>query len=173
VSKIDFPLHHIQGVVFDLDGVLSPATVAIGVDGIPQRMTNLRDGYAIKLAIKRGLKVAIITGADAPGLAERFAMLGVTDYFSAVESKWQVLQDWLVSNGMDSDDVTYVGDDVPDLQCMQHVGLPIAPADASADAICAARYVTVATGGHGVAREVIEEILRDRRLWPTDDVAYS
>lgn len=173
MSKIDYPLHHIKGVAFDIDGVLSPATVPVGDDGVPRRMTNLRDGYAIKLAVKNGMKVCVITGAKVKGLRERFEMLDVTDFYEGVGNKLEVLQNWMQQNDLLPDETAFVGDDVPDIQSMRYVGCGVAPADASTDVLTSATYITNAAGGYGVAREFLEEVLRDRRQWPIDDLAYS
>lgn len=173
MSKIDYPIEEIKGVVFDVDGVLSPTVVPLGDDGIPRRMANLKDGYAIVQAVKQGLKVAIITGAVAPGLAERFAICGVTDFFAGKIEKLSVLKQWMADNNLKPSEVAYAGDDVPDIAPMRYVGLPVAPRDASRDALMAARYVTDAIGGHGVGRELLEEIMRARGLWPTCDVAFG
>ena len=70
MSRINYDLGRIRAVAFDVDGVLSPAVVPLGPDGVPQRMANLRDGYAMVQAVKQGLQLAIISGADAPGVRE-------------------------------------------------------------------------------------------------------
>lgn len=173
MSKFNYPLHKIRGIVFDVDGVLSPTVIPLGDDGIPRRMANLKDGYAIVQAVKQGLKIAIITGAVAPGLAERFALCGVKDFFSGKLEKLAVLKQWMADNELTPDEVAYAGDDVPDVEPMHYVGLAVAPADASRDALEAADYVTDACGGQGVGRELIEEVMRARGIWPTQAEAFG
>lgn len=72
MSKIAYDLNEIRAIVFDVDGVLSPSTVLMGRDGVPRRMVNLKDGYAIQFAARNGLKMAIITGADSAGIIKQY-----------------------------------------------------------------------------------------------------
>lgn len=173
MSKINYPLDRIRGVVFDIDGVLSPTVVPMGDDGIPRRMANLKDGYAIVQATRAGMPIAIITGAVAPGLAERFAICGVTDFYAGKLEKLSVLKEWMDKHGLKPDEVAYAGDDVPDVEPMRYVGLAVAPRDASRDALEAADYITDADGGHGVARELLEEIMRVHGTWPATALAHG
>lgn len=173
MSKIPYQLAKIQAVVFDVDGVLSPATVPMGDDGIPRRMANLKDGYAMVQAIKKGIKIAIITGAVAPGVRERMQMIGVTDFFAGKMDKLPVLLDWMKNNNLEPEQVAYVGDDVPDVAPMRYVGLPVTPADGCTDTRMVAKYVTDAVGGYGVARELLEEIMRAQGIWPVDAQAFG
>lgn len=167
MSKTDYDLTLIRGVVFDVDGVLSPVCVPMDADGIPRRMANLRDGFAIQRAVKNGIKIGIISGANDTAIIGRFTMLGIPtqDIRLVTGPKLQQLVDWMQTHGLQPHEVAYVGDDIPDLQCLKTVGLPIAPSDAAPEAIAAARYVTTATGGHGVAREVLEQILKAVGAW--------
>lgn len=171
MSRINYDLGRIRAVAFDVDGVLSPAVVPLGPDGLPQRMANLRDGYAMVQAVKQGLQLAIISGADAPGVRERFEIIGVQNIFLGHLDKLPVLEQWMASLGLEPDEVAYVGDDIPDLAPMAVVGLPVAPRDACTECKAAARFIAGAPGGYGVARELIEEILRARSLWPVASAA--
>ncbi len=167
MSAIDYQLEKIKGIAFDIDGVLSPALVPLGPDGIPQRMANLKDGYALVQAVRRGLKIAIISGGTQTSVANRFKIIGVEDIYLCTDDKLPVLKEWMERHGLLPEEVAYVGDDVPDLAPMSYVGLPVTPADGSNDTLMAARYVTSAIGGHGVARELIEQVLRAQNNWPT------
>ncbi len=173
MSKIPYPLDKIKAVVFDVDGVLSPTSIPMSDDGVPRRMANLKDGYAMVQALRRGLKIAIITGADTESVRKRMAMIGVTDFFAGQIDKLPVLTDWMAANGLSADEVAYVGDDVPDVAPMRHVGLPVTPADGSTDTKAVALYTTDATGGHGVARELLEEIMRAQGIWPGESQAFG
>ena len=167
MSKIPYQLDKIKAVVFDVDGVLSPTVIPLGDDGVPRRMANLKDGYSMVLAVRAGLHLAVISGGESPGVRERLQNIGMTDIFLNTLDKLPVLKRWMKDNGYQPEEIAYVGDDVPDIPAMNYVGLPVSPADGSRDAIEAAVYVTDASGGHGVARELIEEIMRAKRLWPT------
>lgn len=169
MSSIDYDLSTLRGVAFDVDGVLSPSTVPMDSHGVPQRMTNLKDGYALQLAVKCGISIAIITGADSETIAQRFRGLGITDIYLKTKDKLPVLQDWMGRRGLETHEVAFVGDDIPDIESMQNVGLPVAPADADPDVKDVACFITRASGGYGVARELLAEILKAKGLWMTKD----
>jgi len=173
MSRIDYDLNAIQGIAFDVDGVLSPSTVPMGADGVPQRMVNIKDGYALQLAVKMGLNIAIITGADTQSIASRYRALGITDIYLKASDKLPILEQWMERRHLSPHQVAYVGDDIPDVLPMQAVGLPVAPADADEDVKMISCFVTKATGGYGVARELLEEILKARGVWMTHDDAFG
>lgn len=173
MSRINYKLTKIKAIAFDIDGVLSPSTIPMGADGIPQRMANIKDGYAMQLAVKHGLRLCIISGAKAPGLAERYRMLGMTDIFLGASEKLDVLKAWMDENGLFPDEVAFVGDDIPDLRPMQYVGLPVAPRDAAHEVKEAALFITKANGGYGVARELLEDVMRAQNLWLDQSTAFG
>lgn len=167
MSSISYDLRRIEGVVFDIDGVLSPATVPLGDDGIPRRMANLRDGYALVRAVRTGaLHLCIISGADAPGLRERFEKMGITDVVLGASNKLEHLDEWMAKYSLSPEEVAYVGDDIPDIDCLKAVGLPVVPSDGAAECRDVAMFITKAPGGYGVARELVEQILKVKGVWP-------
>lgn len=133
MSKINYDLERIKGIVFDVDGVLSPSTIPMDSEGMPSRMVNIKDGYALQLAVKLGYKIAIITGGYSPAIKARFNGLGITDIYMKAGKKIDVLKQWMDANGLLSEEVAYVGDDIPDYEVMQHAGLAVAPLDAAVD----------------------------------------
>lgn len=173
MSKINYDLLKIKAVVFDVDGVLSPSTIPLGDDGLPCRMVNIKDGYAIQLAVKHDIRIAIITGADSESIVKRFTALGVKDVYTKAAHKLPLLKDWMQKNGLTPDEVAYVGDDIPDYECMTHSGLAVAPADAAADIKETAGYISPVNGGYGVARDLLEELLRARGEWMTKAKAFG
>lgn len=173
MSKINYNLTQIRGVVFDVDGVLSPSVVPMDTNGVPQRMSNLRDGYALQLAAKSGLHMAIITGADTEAVVKRFNGLGISDVYIKAGDKLSILNEWMSAHSLKRDEVAFCGDDIPDIECMKHVGLPVAPGDAAVDVLDVAEYVTQANGGYGVARELLEEILKAKGAWPLKAKAFG
>lgn len=170
---IPYDLSLIRAVAFDVDGVLSPSTVAMDSNGVPRRMVNIKDGYALQLAVKKGLKIAIITGADTPSVAVRYKALGVTDVFLKAAEKLPLLRRWMADNSLKPEEVAYVGDDIPDIPAMQAVGLAIAPADAAADVREMARYISPVAGGYGVARELLEQVMRVQGTWMSHADAFG
>ncbi len=165
MSKINYDLKQIKAFVFDVDGVLSPATVPIDDDGTPRRMANVKDGYALQLAVKHGYKIAIITGGVSSLVKKRFTALGIKDVFLGAASKIELLKEWMRVNELIPGEVVYAGDDIPDYECMLHVGLPLAPRDAAIEIKSIAGYISPCEGGYGVARDIIEEVMRAQGLW--------
>ena len=173
MSKIAYDLTKIKGIAFDVDGVLSPSTIPMSDDGVPMRMANIKDGYAMQLAVKQGIKIAIITGANTEAIRRRYNTLGINDVFLGAAHKLPVLHDWLIKEGLFAEEVAYVGDDIPDIRVMEYVGLAVAPADAAVDVKSIARFISTRNGGYGVARELIEEVMRARGLWLSSDAAFG
>lgn len=173
MSKIDYNLKAIKGVIFDVDGVLSPSTIPLGDDGMPCRMINIKDGYALQLAVKQGLHIAIVTGADSQAIINRYSSLGITDIYTKVTYKEPIVKAWIEQRGLKPEQVAFAGDDIPDMPAMKIVGLPIAPADACSDIKLIARYISKVKGGYGVARDIIEEILKAQKLWLADNKAFG
>lgn len=173
MSSIDYDLRRIRGVVFDIDGVLSPSTIPLAPSGEPMRMVNIKDGYAIQLAVKHGLHIAILSGAKTQAIDARFRGLGVTDVFLGAAVKLPVLQQWMRDRGLSPEEVAYAGDDIPDLHVIGHVGLGVAPADAAPEVKQAARYISPCAGGYGVGRDLLEQIMKAQGLWLDDRHAFG
>ena len=173
MSKINYNITKIRAFVFDVDGVLSPSVVPMSEDGRPARMVNVKDGFALKQAVRKGVKVAVITGADTEAIARRMRLIGVDDVFLCVGDKLEVLKEWMKQRGLNADEVAFAGDDVPDISCMKHVGLSVAPHDADADVKAVAVHISHCDGGYGVARELIKETMLAQGKWPTSANAFG
>ena len=93
------------------------------------------------------------------------AKLGVEIVRQGFEEKLPIVREIISDLSLSSDQVCYIGDDLPDIPAMQHVGLPVAVADAAIDVRNVAAYITESLGGHGAVREVIERILRIQDRW--------
>ena len=168
MSRIDYDLTKIRGVAFDVDGVLSPSTVPLELSGRPRRMGNVKDGYAIQYAVKKGLNIAVITGGMSEAIANRMELLGVKDVWQGVGDKLPVLLKWMERRGLQPEEVAYMGDDIPDLRCLRNVGLPCCPFDASWEVKQESLYISPMTGGYGCARDLIEQLLKANGKWNTE-----
>ena len=173
MSRINYDISRIRAVAFDVDGVLSPSTVPMADNGEPQRMVNIKDGYALQLAVRSGLHIAIISGARTENIRERYRMLGIEDIYLGASHKLPVLKDWMAAKGLNPEEVAFDGDDIPDIPPMDFVGLAVAPRDAAADVKAVATYITGAAGGMGVARELLEELLKINGHWLDDIKAFG
>ena len=173
MSKTDYPLNLIVAVVIDVDGVLSPSTGPMDSDGMPLRMVNIKDGYAIQHAAKCGLQMAIISGGNSESVRQRYNMLGIQDVFLGAGKKLDVLRKWMEEKGLQPEQVAFCGDDIPDIPSLRYVGLSVCPADAASEVREVSRYITAANGGYGVARELLEQIMRVRGQWMHDADAFG
>ncbi len=173
MSRINYDLKLIKGIAFDVDGVLSPATIPLHPDGTPMRMVNIKDGYALQLAVKHGYHIAIITGADSEAVRLRFAGLGIKDIFLKASQKMPCLEAWMKKYNLSAEEVAYVGDDIPDYEVMQAVGLSVAPADAAYEIKSIATYISPCRGGDGVGRDLIEQIMRVKGGWMSMSNAFG
>lgn len=146
-------------VVFDVDGVLTDCKLYLGPDGLELKAVNVRDGLGIKLLLRAGLEVAIISGRPSPAIAARFGALGVKHLWFDVEEKMPAFDTLLARLGLEAAQVAVMGDDVPDLPLMRRAGLALTVADAHPQALAAAHWVSRLTGGNGAAREACDAIL--------------
>lgn len=167
--SIAYDLKKIKALVFDVDGVLSPSTVPLNSDGTPARMANVKDGFAMQLAIRHGIRIAIISGGVSATIERRFEIIGIKDVFMGISDKMPVLSQWIERQGLTPEEVAYAGDDLPDYPCMRYVGLSVAPADADMGIKQIATYISPYMGGHGVARELIEQVMKAQGLWMTSE----
>ncbi len=172
MSRIDYNLSDIRAIVFDIDGVLSPSTVPVDEEGRPSRMINVKDSFAIRLSISKGLRVAIISGATDPRMHEAYSRFGVTDIFMSRPDKKSVMLRWMADASLARHEVAYVGDDIPDIPAMNCAGLRVCPADAADDVKETANYISRIPGGHGVARDLLEQILSAQDKWITQHNDY-
>ncbi len=162
---INYDLNKIKTFIFDVDGVLSRQTIYLSLDGNPQRTTNVRDGYAINLAMKNGFGIAIITGGNSPSVKVRYEALGVKHIYLKSKIKMLDFRDYIEKTGYKHEEIVYIGDDIPDYEVMQLVGLPVAPADAAPEIKQIAKYISKKKGGEGVVRDVIEQVLKVQGKW--------
>lgn len=165
MSTINYDLKKIKAFIFDVDGVLSPDSIPLSPEGEPMRMVNIKDGFAINLAVKNGYGVAIITGADTENVRKRFSRLGVKDIYMKSRIKINDLNDYMQKTGYKPEEIIYAGDDLPDYQVMQTVGLSVAPADAAHEIRGIAKYISHCKGGQGIARDIIEQVMRAQNKW--------
>ena len=163
----------IRTFVFDVDGVLTDGSLLILNDGQMARRMNIKDGYALQLAIKKGYRVVIISGGTSDAVQERLAKLGVTDCFLKINNKKEKLAQYASAHQLNWDEILFMGDDIPDYIPMQMTGLPCCPADAVAEIKQICHYISPVKGGKGCARDVIEKVLKLNGHWDLDTTVAS
>ena len=172
-NMINYDLKKIKAIVFDVDGVLSMQTVAMDAEGQPLRTVNIKDGYAIQLAQKLGLKIAIITGGHSDSIRKRYEYLGVEDVYMKAAVKTESYAELKKKYSLSDDEIMYMGDDIPDYQLMRLCGCPCCPNDACSDIKAISLYISDKNGGCGCARDVIEQVLRAQGKWLDDAKAFG
>ena len=170
---INYDLRKIKAIIFDVDGVLSCETINLSIEGEPLRTVNIKDGYAIQLAIKLGLRIVILTGAKTNSVRKRYEGLGVEDICMGCAVKIETYDQLLAKYGLTDEEVMYMGDDIPDLEIMRRVGCPVCPKDACPEIKAVSCYISDRLGGHGCGRDVIEQVLRAQDKWVMNAKAFG
>lgn len=170
---INYDLKKIKAVAFDVDGVLSRQTIMLHSSGEPLRTVNIKDGYAIQLAVKMGLRIAIITGGRSEAVRKRYEGLGVSDIYMGCSVKLTTYEAFLEKYGLRDEEVLYMGDDIPDYEVLSRCGCPCCPSDAAPEICSVSLYISHRAGGDGCGRDVIEQVLRAQHKWMSDREAFG
>jgi 3-deoxy-D-manno-octulosonate 8-phosphate phosphatase (KDO 8-P phosphatase) len=166
-------LKNIKAFIFDVDGVLSLDATPLNEEGDPMRTANVKDGFAIRIALEKGYQVAIITGGNVRTVRLRHEKLGVKYYYDKVRDKVESLNDFMSKTGINAENILFMGDDLVDYQIMLEVGIPVCPKDAVPEIKAISKYISDKNGGEGCARDVIEQTLRAQDKWFTEDMLYN
>ncbi|WP_207535140.1 KdsC family phosphatase [Desertivirga arenae] len=158
-------LKDIKAFVLDIDGVLTDSTILITETGEQLRRFNVKDGYALQLAVKKGYFFCVISGGKSHTVVSRLNGLGITDVYLKVDKKLDVFHDFLNKHQLSADQAVYMGDDIPDLPVMKVVGIAACPADAVEEVKAASSYISSKGGGEGCVRDVIEKVLKVQGKW--------
>lgn len=158
----------VEAIVLDVDGVMTDGGIVPLPDGDFLRKYNAKDGYALAYAVKHGMNICIISGGFGKTLESRMKRLGIENYYLGCMDKVAAIDDFVERTGVDLAKVIYMGDDIPDLECMRYVGLPIAPADACSEVLQTAIYISEYRGGEGAVRDIVEQVMRVKGLWALD-----
>ena len=165
MGVINYNLKSIKAIIFDVDGVLSADMMPLHPNGEPMRTVNIKDGYAIQLAVKKGLEIAIISGGNTQSVRTRYENLGVKHLYMGASIKIEALKDFMSKTGIKKEQIMYMGDDIPDLEVMKTIGLPVCPSDAAPEIKEISLYISRKEGGKGCARDVVEQILKEQDMW--------
>lgn len=158
-------LTHIRAFVFDFDGVMTDGSVWTYGDKETVRCGNVKDGYAIQYAVKKGYIIALISGANSQSIVNRMEALGVTQIHTGCPNKMEVYRQFLADNNLKEEEVVCMGDDIPDYEIMSHCGVAACPADAAEEIKQISNYISIFSGGHGCVRDIIEQVLRLHGKW--------
>jgi 3-deoxy-D-manno-octulosonate 8-phosphate phosphatase (KDO 8-P phosphatase) len=170
--KENFPdiLSKITTFIFDVDGVLTDGSVVLFPDGEQVRTMNIKDGFALQLAVKKGYKIAIISGGKSEAVKKRLQGLGIFDIYMGQSDKLDAYLELLSIYNLQPDEIAYMGDDLPDYQILEKVALKTCPADAANEILGLANYVSPYKGGEGCVRDIIEKVMRAQDKWFNPDI---
>lgn len=159
--------------IFDVDGVLTDGTVLVLDNGLQARRMNIKDGFALQMAILNGYRVLIVSGGNSPQVADRLEKLGIKDIHMSVADKKTFIADYMSKNNLTKEQLLYMADDLPDLPVMSIVGMPCCPADAVNEVKEAVQYISPLKGGDACVRDVIEKVLKLNDHWNYREDAAS
>lgn len=161
-------LADVEAIVFDVDGVMTDGGIMPLPDGDFIRKYNAKDGYALAYAVTHGFKIGVISGGFGKTLESRLNRLHIEHKYLGCMDKIAAIDDFIAKSGVKRENIIYMGDDIPDLEVLRYVGIPVAPADACAEVLDSVIYVSEHKGGAGAVRDIIEQVLRVKGLWALD-----
>lgn len=162
-------LTKIKAFILDVDGVLTNGSVTLMPNGEQVRVMNIKDGYALQLAVKKGYKVIIISGGKSEMVRTRLNGLGITEVYLGIHNKIDTYKEVLEIHGIEADEILYMGDDMPDYEVMKRVGVPTCPQDAAQEIKDLSIYISGKKGGEGAVRDVIEQVMKVQDKWMDKD----
>lgn len=158
-------LTRIKTLLFDVDGVLTNGQVLLMENGEFVRNMNSKDGFALQLAVKKGYRVAIITGGNSQVVKKALHALGIADVFLSQHDKLQCYKDYINEHSLNEEEILYMGDDLPDYEVMQRVGIASCPNNSAHEIKEISIYISNRNGGDGCARDIIEQVMRSQGKW--------
>lgn len=158
-------LTRVKAFIFDVDGVLTDGSVTLMPDGEQVRVMNIKDGYALQLAVKKGYKIAVISGGSYEMVRKRLNRLGIFDVYLGSHTKIDTYNEFISTYNINPDEILYMGDDLPDYEVMQRIGVPTCPSDSAQEIKDLSIYISNKEGGKGCVRDVIEQVLRVQGKW--------
>jgi len=159
---------NINVFVFDIDGVLTDGSLLVMDNGVMIRRMHVKDGYALRLAVKNDYLIFVISGSSSPQIKDRLSKLGIMNVYMNIESKLEKLKELLEEFQLHQEDILYMGDDIPDLEVMKYCTLACCPADAASEIKNISKYISPVKGGEGCVRDVIEKVMKLQGKWIAD-----
>src|ERR1700758_4487345 len=158
-------LKNITTLMFDVDGVMTDGKVYFFHDGTPIRNLNNKDAFAIQLAKKKRYNLVVITGGSSEIIKDALNRLGIEHVFLKQHDKLSCYKDFINEHNIEDKNILYMGDDLPDYEVMQRVGVAVCPNDAATEIKDLSIYISDKKGGDGCVRDIIEQVMRVRGDW--------
>lgn len=167
-AEIALKARKVKLLILDVDGVMTDGRIIIDSQGKELKFFDVKDGHGIKLFIRAGFDVVIITGRESNIVISRARELGIKDVYQGIHNKSDLLEHIIRGKGLNAEEVAYIGDDLTDIPVMRRVGFAVAVKDSVEEVKQFAHYITDKKGGRGAIREVVELILKSQEKW--DDI---
>lgn len=158
-------LNKIKTLLFDIDGVITNGQILVFENGEIVRNMNSKDSYAIQLAAKKGYRIGVISGGKSEPLKKMLMSLGVQDVFLLQSDKLECYKDYVAAYDLKEEEILYMGDDLPDYDVMNRVGVAVCPNDAAHEIKSICIYISNRKGGETCVRDVIEQVMRCQGTW--------
>jgi len=155
----------IKLLILDVDGVLTDGKIVYTDRGEEAKAFDVKDGHGLKLLMRAGIPVALITGRSSPAVEHRARDLGITRVYQKAINKIEAYEELRRAENLRDEEICVVGDDLPDLPILRICGFSVAVADSAEEVKREVDYVTNKEAGKGAVREVCDIILKARGLW--------
>jgi len=168
-EELNNRIRKIRLLILDVDGVLTDGRIIIDDAGQESKHFDVKDGHGLKLIMRYGIDVVLLTGRSSAVVTHRANDLGIREVFQGILNKIDFFQLFIEKRGINPEEVAYVGDDVVDIPILKRVGFSIAVKDAADEVKEKVDHITAKPGGRGAVREVCDLILKVQGKW--EDVA--
>ncbi|MGC8602085.1 MAG: KdsC family phosphatase [Desulfomonilaceae bacterium] len=158
-------LKSIKLIIFDVDGVLTDGKIIFAGNDIEIKSFDVKDGHGIRLAMRSGLEIALVTGRTSDVVTRRALDLNIVRLFQGVWDKKPVMEQLVKDLNLEYNEIAVAGDDIVDIPMLRLAGLAVTTPEAPLEVRKEAHYVTVHSGGRGAARELIEMVLKAQNKW--------
>lgn len=162
----------IRLLILDVDGVLTDGSLILHADGQESKVFHVHDGHGIRLLLRAGIEVALLTGRSSQVVADRAKDLGIESVVQGSRNKLSDYEKMVQQRRLDDRDVAYVADDLVDIPVLRRAGLAVAVADASAHIRAYCHACTISKGGKGAVREVCDFLLQTQGKWEAVTASY-
>lgn len=162
-------LNKITTLIFDIDGVFTDNKVLVMENGEVVRNVHSKDGYAIQLAVKKEYRLVVISGGNNVAVKNLLTKSGIQHIFINQHDKLLCYKNFIYENNIQDEQVLYMGDDLPDYEVMNRVGIATCPNDAAVEIKAISLYISPKNGGQGCVRDVIEQVMRVQGTWAIEN----
>ena len=172
-EQILMKIRKVKLLILDVDGVMTDGRIVMDDAGLESKQFDVRDGHGLKMLMRLGIDVVLLTGRRSRVVEHRAADLGITEVHQGIWNKAEAFAEILKRREMIAEETAYVGDDVIDIPLLRRTGFSVAVADAVPEVRRIADYVTHQGGGRGAVREVCELILKAQNRWADVAARYE